>query len=67
MCCEENPAYLSRIERADERTRTAYPCSSYEFDRVHNSLSYWGGIGGTRTGAHLSCASLVSPNFSLAL
>jgi hypothetical protein len=23
-------AYLRRFRRADERTRTAYPCSSYE-------------------------------------
>jgi hypothetical protein len=23
-------SHPSRIERADERTRTAYPCSSYE-------------------------------------
>jgi hypothetical protein len=26
----DHSAYLSRIGRADERTRTAYPCSSYE-------------------------------------
>src|SRR5215212_8314497 len=25
--CEEISAYLSQIKRADERTRTAYPCS----------------------------------------
>jgi hypothetical protein len=28
--CLEFSAYLSRLGRADERTRTAYPCSSYE-------------------------------------
>jgi hypothetical protein len=28
--CLEFSAYLSRLWRADERTRTAYPCSSYE-------------------------------------
>src|SRR5215208_5972748 len=28
--CSEYSAYLSRILRAGERTRTAYPCSSYE-------------------------------------
>jgi len=26
----EYSTYLRRFERADERTRTAYPCSSYE-------------------------------------
>jgi hypothetical protein len=30
----------SLLERADERTRTAYPCSSYEFACAHTS-PYW--------------------------
>jgi hypothetical protein len=30
---------LQEKQRADERTRTAYPCSSYEFAAVHASLS----------------------------
>ena len=33
-------AYLWEKQRADERTRTAYPCSSYEFACVHTS-PYW--------------------------
>jgi hypothetical protein len=36
--CRENPAYLrADFERADERTRTAYPCSSYEFAKARSS------------------------------
>ena len=33
-------AYLSRIERADERTRTAYSCSTYKFACVRSSAFY---------------------------
>ena len=35
-CCSD----LHWFRRADERTRTAYPCSSYEFACAHSSLFY---------------------------
>ena len=38
--CLEFSAYLSRVGRADERTRTAYLCSNYEFACVHTSPYY---------------------------
>jgi hypothetical protein len=38
--CLEFCAYLSRLGRADERTPTAYPCSSYEFACARSSPSW---------------------------
>src|SRR5215213_9520003 len=50
--CEEISAYLSQLERADERTRTAYPCSL----RV---------IGHVLQGCAGGCRTRISKPFSL--
>ena len=40
LCVEGFYLQIARKNRADERTRTAFPCSSYEFACVRSSR-YW--------------------------
>src|ERR687897_2435404 len=57
-------AYPRRIMRADERTRTAYPCSSYECALTHSPLFPEVSEITYSSLVHLFCVSGCSPTFA---